>query len=123
MKFEDYEASHVTPQKTLLKKFNEVLKYLRKEYDGSIFYIHKIHFTISTLNTWIFIISTFKESFKDYSFNDALFTKNYMFINADFSQNLILATKLTLGQGFHFVVKDTTNNTEYEITDDEVEQI
>lgn len=28
-KFEDYEASYITPQKTLLKKFNEVLKYLR----------------------------------------------------------------------------------------------
>lgn len=29
MKFSDYEASYITPQKTLLKKFNELLKFLR----------------------------------------------------------------------------------------------
>ena len=28
-KFTDYEASYITPQQTLLKKFNEVLKFLR----------------------------------------------------------------------------------------------
>ena len=30
MNFTDYEASHITPQKTLLKKLNEILKYLRQ---------------------------------------------------------------------------------------------
>ena len=32
MKFSEYLASHITPQMTLLEKFNELLKYL-KEYD------------------------------------------------------------------------------------------
>lgn len=40
MKFIDYESSHITPQMTLLKKFNEVLKYLRGKED--IIYRHKI---------------------------------------------------------------------------------
>lgn len=30
MKFSDYESSHITPQMTLLKKLNEVLKFLRE---------------------------------------------------------------------------------------------
>ena len=29
MKFTDYEASYITPQKTLLKKLDEILKFLR----------------------------------------------------------------------------------------------
>lgn len=43
MKFVDYESSHITPQMTLLKKFNEILKFL-KEKDCSYisFYLHTI---------------------------------------------------------------------------------
>ena len=43
MKFVDYESSHITPQMTLLKKFNEVLKFLRDKKESYIsFYLHTI---------------------------------------------------------------------------------
>ena len=29
MRFEEYESSHITPQYTLLKKFNKILEYLK----------------------------------------------------------------------------------------------
>ncbi len=45
MKFVDYESSHITPQMTLLKKFNEVLKYLREIEPHNIrFYLHTISY-------------------------------------------------------------------------------
>lgn len=43
-RFSDYESSHITPQMTLLKKLNEILKYLR-EIDvesGTRIYKHKL---------------------------------------------------------------------------------
>lgn len=46
--FLDYEASYITPQKTLLKKLNEVLKYLKEHTElvdnGSKIYKHNFTF-------------------------------------------------------------------------------
>ena len=44
MKFSEYLASFITPQMTLLEKFNALCKYL-DENEISKFYIHSIRFT------------------------------------------------------------------------------
>ena len=56
MKFTDYEASHITPQMTLLKKFNEVLKYLRGGKFQPLF-LHKITYSQNPLGK-IYLVNT-----------------------------------------------------------------
>lgn len=56
MKFIDYEASHITPQGTLLKKVNEILKYLRGDNYRPLF-LHKISYSSNPLGK-IYLVNT-----------------------------------------------------------------
>ena len=93
MKFVDYESSHITPQMTLLKKFNEVLKFL-KEKDCSWlgFYLHTI--TINSEKT-IYLIDmdnseiTTKKEFYEH-FKNSLSCKIDNSISAGSSYSQIL---------------------------------
>lgn len=65
-RFSDYEASAITPQFTLLKKLNAILKYLRLNAEqGTKLYKHILTFTSSSLTPTgqqtAIIISTFPD--------------------------------------------------------------
>lgn len=120
MKFVDYESSHITPQMTLLKKFNEVLKYLREIEPHNIrFYLHKIIFTYHG-TTIMYLISTSKidltlpiaraEDIPQILFNVSPFMNNYFLSLSGAAPNLYIK------------VKDSSNVV-YDIRSDEIEEI
>lgn len=94
--FSDYESSHITPQMTLLKKFNEVLKYLR-EFHGikQNLYLHILDYKPqmgSRAN--FYVISTLEQPFisvEESSSNSSVFMDN-LFIYCDLFRTFKLTT-------------------------------
>lgn len=85
MKFTDYEASYITPQKTLIKKLNEILKWLRGT-EKTFLYIHKIRF-VTTPAQYFLLISSIKEDFKEYKTTDLHDIENAVLISANLYLN------------------------------------
>ena len=54
--FEDYNASYITPQKTLLQKFNKLENFLKGN-DTNLF-LHKLHIQKTGLNFYLDVITT-----------------------------------------------------------------
>ena len=102
MKFLDYEASYITPQKTLLKKFNEILKFLEKSNVNSL-YIHKISIEFTNIETAtnlgiLYFISSDEEAY-DYKTIDLFLLKGFLcgktlFIGSDAPSKVLLITNL-----------------------------
>ena len=82
MKFSEYLASFITPQMTLLEKFNALCKYLEEHnfFEGTVLYCHIINLDEEG-NSTVKIISTRKEPYTnqivDLWENDALFIMVY----------------------------------------------
>lgn len=70
-KFSDYESSHITPQYTLLEKFNEVLKFLRDFEPDRQIYSHQMHLTFEN-GDWLefYLISTKKDKYEITDFDN-----------------------------------------------------
>ena len=66
MKFSDYLASYITPQMTLLEKFNALLKYLEEKPE---LYIHRLS-VLPSGATYPFEFSFIDTTNKEYSIND-----------------------------------------------------
>lgn len=76
-KFTDYEASYITPQKTLLKKFNEVLKFLRTYGNsGTKLYKHQITYENQQGNSYLINNCPYSLEDRDFSKLDKTFTIN-----------------------------------------------
>ena len=110
MKFEDYEASYITPQKTLLKKLNEVLKYLRlNDPEVRTLYKHTINFGNDVL-IWV---DKYQEILSiGIPFANRLkeaFFVNYKIINADTIYKALSyfynyeGTETSVGIKFHYI--------------------
>lgn len=89
MNFLDYESSYITPQKTLLKKLNAILKYLENYNPKAKLYRHVINDgTISFM-----VISSKKNAFIG-SGSDFLSNLVNTFVPINFSSNVIPLTNM-----------------------------
>lgn len=115
MNFVDYESSHITPQMTLLKKFNEVLKFLRqsKEYNSQ-FYLHQIKFNngsdvilyaISTSNLDLSQIIT-SETLPKILFNVSAFKEVFHFTFGYVETDMYVLVKNSSTQATYRIISD-----------------
>ena len=130
MKFSDYEASHITPQMTLLKKINEILKFLRTADINQItrkLYLHTITFTDSNEDEHIVrYISEFELPFTEISYDNPIpFAEKLLFMALIVNYNnayRIISTRPVGATKFKLMMKDE-NSENCLIDSDEVEEL